>query len=86
VRERFIGVRHAMDVLFIANGRARIIGGVQNLSSEFLDHAASAALSGVVDHPADGFRGSAGMAFRNAWSKTSIAGRLARSSTNCIAE
>ncbi len=57
MRERLVGLRHAVDVLFLLDGRAAIVGGVEQLVGELIGHAFFASCAAVTDEPANGERG-----------------------------
>src|SRR6266404_7901643 len=57
MRECLIGFRHAVHVFLLLDGRAAIVGGVQQLVGELVDHALLATAAGIGNQPADRKRG-----------------------------
>src|SRR5690606_24362821 len=54
VRERLVGLCHAVHVFLLAHGTTAVVRGLDQLVGELLEHAATAAGAGVLDEPADG--------------------------------
>src|SRR5215218_8807581 len=53
MREGFIGLRHAVDVVLPLPGAALLLIGVEDLAGETLGHRVLAAGAGELDEPAD---------------------------------
>src|SRR5690348_12334376 len=56
VRERLVGLRHAVHVFFLLYRSAAAVGRVQQLVGELINHAFFAASPAVGNQPADGQR------------------------------
>src|SRR5436190_9259813 len=56
MRERLVGLRHLVRVFPLLHGRAAVVGGVEQLGSELLGHAALGPPARGADHPAHGQR------------------------------
>src|SRR5581483_3154156 len=57
MRERLVGFGHAMHVFFLLDGRAAVVGRVQQFVGQLVGHAFFAAAARVRDQPADRQRG-----------------------------
>src|ERR1041385_1725753 len=54
VRKRLVGFRHAVHVFLLLDGRAAIIGRVQQFIGKLVHHAFFAAFTRIAHNPADG--------------------------------
>src|ERR1039458_7802395 len=59
MRERLVGLGHAMHIFLLLHRRAAPIGGVQQFGGQLLHHALLAARAAKSHQPADGERGAA---------------------------
>src|ERR687884_1181492 len=54
VRERLVGLGHAVRVVLLLDGVAAVVGSVEHLAGEAVGHRLLAAGAGRADDPADG--------------------------------
>src|SRR5215210_7943247 len=59
VRERLVGLGHTVRVVLLLDGIAAVVGGVEHLAGEAVDHRLLAAGAGGAHDPADGERAAA---------------------------